>query len=48
MLDRRGRPAPWLDRKLTPEDIERITYQFDCAADEPYYDGACDDDDHTY
>ena len=24
VLDRRGRPAPWLERKLTDKDIERI------------------------
>jgi hypothetical protein len=24
VLDRRGRPAPWLERKLQAEDIERI------------------------
>lgn len=24
VLDRRGRPAPWLERKLTPDDEERI------------------------
>lgn len=24
VLDRRGRPAAWLERKLTPRDIERI------------------------
>lgn len=24
VLDRRGRPAPWLHRKLTSEDEERI------------------------
>ena len=22
--DRRGRPAPWLERKMTTEDVERI------------------------
>lgn len=25
ILDRRGRPAPWLERKLTDADRERIT-----------------------
>lgn len=24
VLDRRGRPAPWLERKLTKDDISRI------------------------
>ena len=24
VLDRRGREAPWLTRKLTPDDVERI------------------------
>jgi len=24
VLDRRGRPAPWLERKMTNEDIVRI------------------------
>lgn len=24
ILDRRGRPAPWLERKLTPKEIGRI------------------------
>lgn len=24
VLDRRGRPAPWLERKLTPADKQRI------------------------
>ncbi len=24
VLDRRGRPAPWLEKKLTRDDIERI------------------------
>ena len=25
LLDRRGKPAPWLDRKLSPADREGIT-----------------------
>ncbi len=25
ILDRRGKPAPWLDRKLSPADREEIT-----------------------
>ena len=24
VLDRRGRPAPWLERKMTPDDHQRI------------------------
>jgi hypothetical protein len=24
VLDRNGRPAPWLEKKLTPADIDRI------------------------
>ncbi len=24
ILDRRGRPAPWLERKMTDQDIDRI------------------------
>jgi isopentenyldiphosphate isomerase len=24
VLDRRGRPAPWLERKLTSDDVRRI------------------------
>jgi hypothetical protein len=24
VLDRRGRPAPWLERKLTPGEVSRI------------------------
>lgn len=27
VLDRRGRPAPWLERKLTDADRERIEYE---------------------
>lgn len=28
VCDRRGRPAPWLERKLTQDDIDGITQQF--------------------
>jgi len=27
VLDRRGRPAPWLERKLTDDDTDRIETQ---------------------
>lgn len=27
VLDRRGRPAPWLERKLTPAELDRIDDQ---------------------
>jgi hypothetical protein len=28
ILDRRGRPAPWLERKMTDQDVDRIADQF--------------------
>ena len=28
ILDRRGRPAPWLQRKVTPADDERLLEEF--------------------
>lgn len=31
VCDRRGRPAPWLDRKLTTEDKERIENEIEEA-----------------
>lgn len=40
VLDRRGRPAPWLQRKLTAMDDLRIQdeiYAAIEAANEPYY-----------
>ena len=24
VCDRRGRPAPWLEKKMTPKDIEKV------------------------
>lgn len=24
VYDRRGRPAPWLERKMTPKDVEQV------------------------
>lgn len=35
ILDRRGRPAPWLEKKLTPQDSERLLDEFllDLAAE---------------
>lgn len=39
VLDRQGRPARWLERKLTPEDIDRIEDELfrahAAAAEEP-------------
>jgi hypothetical protein len=32
IMDRRGRPAPWLERKLTNKEIERIESEFMEAA----------------
>jgi hypothetical protein len=29
ILDRRGRPAPWLERKATDADRERITEEIE-------------------
>lgn len=29
LCDRRGRPAPWLERKLTPADEDRILQDID-------------------
>lgn len=29
VCDRRGRPAPWLERKLTPEDKNRIDVEIE-------------------
>jgi len=28
ILDGRGRPAPWLERKMTDQDVDRISDQF--------------------
>ena len=32
VLDRRGKPAPWLERKLTPADCSRIEREIETAA----------------
>jgi hypothetical protein len=32
VMDRRGRPAPWLERKLTNKEIERIESELMRAA----------------
>ena len=37
VCDRRGRPAPWLERKLTPGDIERLKAEI-----EAHYEGMGD------
>lgn len=38
VLDRRGYPAPWLERKLTPEIIEAIDRELLDMAENPEYD----------
>lgn len=37
VLDRRGRPAPWLHRKMTEADESRIKSEFEEAAREGYF-----------
>jgi hypothetical protein len=37
LLDRRGRPALWLDRYVTPEVVERLLEEFDVDQQAQYY-----------
>jgi hypothetical protein len=36
ILDRRGRKAPWLEKKLKPEDDDRLYFEFnlECRAED--------------
>ena len=40
VLDQRGRPAPWLERKMTDNDVERLEQElleaYHTQADSPY------------
>jgi hypothetical protein len=36
ILDRRGRPAPWLERKLTEADSDRLLAEYLERQHEPY------------
>ena len=36
VLDRRGRPAPWLERKLTEADSDRLLAEYLERQHEPY------------
>ena len=36
VCDRRGRPAPWLERKMSDEDQSRIENELEIAATEEY------------